>query len=58
VIYLDLLASLKELYMERQIRRLKKELGRLSSAPRRDHIREGELTEEIYALERLKRELR
>jgi DNA primase len=58
VIYRDLLASLKEFYFERQIRRLKKDLERLSSATRRDHSRERELTEEIYALERLKRELR
>jgi DNA primase len=57
-IYHDLLASLKEFYFERQIRRLKKDLEHLSSAPQRDHAREQELTEEIYALERLKRELR
>jgi DNA primase len=58
VIYRDLLASLKEFYFERQIRRLKKDMEGLSSAPQRDHDRERELTEEIYALERLKRELR
>ncbi|MBC7247546.1 MAG: DNA primase [Actinobacteria bacterium] len=58
VMYNDLLASLKELYFERQIRRLKKELETLSSAPRRDHEREQELSEEIYALERLKRQVR
>lgn len=58
VIYRDLLASLKEFHFERQIRRLKKDLEHLSSAPQRDHAREQELTEEIYALERLKRELR
>ena len=57
-IYRDLLASLKEFYFERQIRRLKRDLEHLSSAPQRDHAREQELTEEIYALERLKRELR
>jgi DNA primase len=56
--YGDLLLSLKEFYFERQIRRLKKELESHTSAPRRDHEREQELTEEIYALERLKRELR
>ncbi len=56
--YGDLLQSLKEFYFERQIRRLKKELEGHASAPRRDHGREQELTEEIYALERLKRELR
>lgn len=56
--YDDLLLSLKEFYFERQIRRLKKELESHASAPRRDHEREQELTEEIYALERLKRELR
>src|SRR4030042_5840721 len=53
VIYRDLLASLKEFYFERQIRRLKKDMEGLSSAPRRDHDRERDLTEEIYALERL-----
>jgi len=58
VIYGDLLLSLKEFYFERQIRRLKKELEGHASVPRRDHAREQELTEEIYALERLKRELR
>lgn len=58
VMYKDLLVSLKEFYFERQIRRLKKELESHTSAPRRDHDREQELTEEIYALERLKRELR
>ncbi len=58
VIYGDLLISLKEFYFERQIRRLKKELENHASAPRRDHDREQELTEEIFALERLKRELR
>ena len=58
IIYGDLLASLKELYIERQIRRLKKELEELSLAPLRDHEREQELAEEIYSLERLKRELR
>jgi DNA primase len=58
VVYGDLLASLKEFYIERQIRKLKKDMEGLSSAPRRDHDRERELTEEIYALERLKRELR
>ena len=56
--YRDLLVSLKELYFERQIRRLKKDLEGISSAPRRDHAREQALTEEIYSLERLKRELR
>ncbi len=56
--YNDLLASLKEFYFERQIRRLKKELETLSSAPHRDHEREQELSEEIYALERLKRQVR
>jgi DNA primase len=58
MIYDDLLASMKEFYFERQIRRLKKELENCTSAPQRDHARELELTEEIYALERLKRELR
>ena len=58
VMYGDLLLSLKEFYFERQIRRLKKELESHTSAPQRDHAREQELTEEIYALERLKRELR
>lgn len=58
VMYDDLLLSLKEFYFERQIRRLKKELETHASAPRRDHTREQELTEEIYALECLKRELR
>ncbi|OFW55565.1 MAG: DNA primase [Candidatus Solincola sediminis] len=57
-IYVDLLTSLKEFYFERQIRRLKKDLEGLSSTPQRDHKREGEVTEEICALERLKRELR
>ena len=57
-IYGDLLVSLKEFYFQRQIRRLKKELESHASAPRRDHDREQELTEEIFALERLKRELR
>ncbi len=56
--YADLLASLKEFYFERQIQRLKKELENRMSSPRRDHDREREFTEEIYALERLKRELR
>ncbi|RJP30713.1 MAG: DNA primase [Actinobacteria bacterium] len=58
VIYGDLLVSLKEFYFERQIRRLKKELENHASAPQRDHGREQVLSEEIYALERLKRELR
>ncbi|MDI7252306.1 MAG: hypothetical protein QME89_07075, partial [Actinomycetota bacterium] len=58
VVYNDLLATLKEFYIERQIRRLKQELEGLSSAPHRDHERERELSEEIYSLERLKRELR
>ena len=58
MMYNDLLASLKEFYFERQIRRLKKELEILSSAPRRDHEREQELSEEIYALECLKRQVR
>ncbi len=58
VMYRDLLASLKEFYLERQIRRLKKDLEALSSATQRDHPREQELVEEIFALERLKRELR
>jgi DNA primase len=58
IMYGDLLVSLKEFYFERQIRRLKKELENHAAAPRRDHDREQELTEEIYALERLKRELR
>ncbi|MEW6554862.1 MAG: DNA primase [Actinomycetota bacterium] len=57
-IYGDLLLSLKEFYFERQIRRLKKELEDHTAAPQRDHAREQELTEEIFALERLKRELR
>ncbi|MDY6794112.1 MAG: DNA primase [Actinomycetota bacterium] len=56
--YRDLLSTLKEYYIERQIRRKKKDLESLSSAQIRDHIREQELTEEIFALERLKRELR
>jgi DNA primase len=56
--YYDLLASLKEFYFERQIRRLKKDLVNLSSTPQRDHKRENEVTEEIYALERLRRELK
>ncbi len=56
--YDDLLLSLKEFYFERQIRRLKKELESRASAPQRDHGKEQELTEEIVALERLKRELR
>ena len=58
LMYRDLLISLKEFYFERQIRRLKKDLENLSSTPQRDHKREREVTEEIYALERLKRELR
>ncbi|MGQ9474907.1 MAG: DNA primase [Actinomycetota bacterium] len=58
IMYNSLLATLKEFYLERQIRRLKQELEDLSSAPRRDHERERELSEEIYSLERLKRELR
>ncbi|MDD3717669.1 MAG: DNA primase [Actinomycetota bacterium] len=58
VMYGDMLLSLKEFYFERQIRRLKKELESHASASRRDHAREQELTEEIFALERLKRELR
>lgn len=58
IMYGDLLVSLKEFYFERQIRRLKKELENHAAASRRDHDREQELTEEIYALERLKRELR
>lgn len=58
VIYRDLLAALKEFYLERQIRRLKKDLDTLASAADRDHAREQELAEEIFALERLKRELR
>lgn len=58
MVYNDLLATLKEFYLERQIRRLKQELEGLSSAPHRDHERERELSEEIYSLERLKRELR
>jgi DNA primase len=57
-IYRDLLASLKEFYLERQIRRLKKDLQGLSSADQRNHARERDLSEEIYALERMKRELR
>ncbi len=57
-VYADILASLKEFYYERQIRRLKKELQEISNAPRRDHEREQRLSEEIYSLERLKRELR
>jgi DNA primase len=57
-VYRDLLASLKEFYLERQIRRLKKELQRLSSADHRDHASEQDLSQEIFALERLKRELR
>jgi DNA primase len=57
-IYRDLLATLKEFYLERQIRSKKKDLESLSSASQRDHSREQELTEEIYALERMKRELR
>ncbi len=58
IIYNDLLVTLKGFYLERQIRRLKQELEGLSSAPHRDHERERELSEEIYSLERLKRELR
>jgi DNA primase len=58
LIYIYLLTSLKEFYFERQIRRLKKDLEGLSSTPQRDHKREREVTEEIYTLERLKRELR
>lgn len=58
LIYRDLLAALKEFYLERQIRSKKKDLVSLSSASQRDHSRERELTEEIYALERTKRELR
>ena len=58
VLYRDIQASLKEFYYERQIRRLKKELREISNAPRRDHQREQVLSEEIYSLERLKRELR
>lgn len=57
-VYEDILASLKEFYYERQINRLKKELQEISNAPRRDHHREQALSEEIYSLERLKRELR
>ncbi len=57
-VYADILASLKEFYYERQIRRLKKELQEITNAPRRDHDREQRLSEEIYSLERLKRELR
>ncbi len=58
LMYHDLLTSLKEFYFERQIRTLKKDLANLSSNPQRDHKREREVTEEIYALERLRRELR
>lgn len=58
VVYTDILASLKEFYYERQIRRLKEKLREISNAPRRDHQREQRLSEEIYSLERLKRELR
>lgn len=58
MVYNDLLATLKGFYLERQIRRLRQELEGLSSAPHRDHERERELSEEIYSLERLKRELR
>lgn len=57
-IYRDLSTSLKEFYIERQIRSKKKDLERLSLSPRRDHDLERELSEEIYSLERLKRELR
>ncbi len=58
IMYNSLLLTLKDFYFERQIRRLKQELESLSSAPLRDHERERELTEEIYSLERLRRELK
>lgn len=58
IMYDGLLVTLKEFYLERQIRRLKQELVNLSSAPHRDHERERELSEEIYSLERMKRELK
>ncbi len=48
----DLFARLKDFYIERQIRDLKKELAGLESLEQRDHEKEEEKSREIFLLEK------
>ena len=58
LLYNGVLASLKELHIQRLIRNKRIELERLIESPLRDHEKEKEISEEIFALERMRRELR
>ncbi len=58
LLYNDILVSLKEFHIQRLIREKRRELARLAASPHRDHEKEREISEEIFALERLRRELR
>lgn len=58
VLYNDILVSLKEFHVQRLIKEKRIELERLIESPLRDHEKEREISEEIFALERLRREIR
>ncbi len=52
----ELFAKLKDFYLERQIRELKKELDDLTSRKERDHALEEGISREIYELELLRQD--